>query len=127
MVAYWLSGTPPRNTSVSVPRLTPVRKVRTSTSSGPGSGTQTGRISPTPGLRSQNASASRGTSSPFHRHRAGASPAPFYLRTPRHEGTVRWVHPRPVLGLVAQVALLSASVPRSARTAIVRLGPEAGP
>ena len=36
-MAYWLGGTPPRNTSLSVPRLTPERKVRTTTSSGPGS------------------------------------------------------------------------------------------
>src|SRR5215217_2256380 len=110
MVAYWLSGTPPRNTSVSVPRLTPVHRVRTSTSSGPGSGTLTGRISPTPGSLSQNASASRGTSPPFPPppNRAGASPAEFYLRTPRHEGTVRWVHPGAVLGLVAEVVPLNA-------------------
>ena len=42
-------GTPPRNTSVSVPRLTPDRRVRTRTSSRPGSGSVTGRISPQPG------------------------------------------------------------------------------
>ena len=35
MAAYWPGGTPPRNTSVSVPRLTPDRKVRTITSSAP--------------------------------------------------------------------------------------------
>ena len=35
MAAYWSGGTPPRNTSVSVPRLTPDRKVRTITSSRP--------------------------------------------------------------------------------------------
>ena len=58
MAAYWDGGTPPRNTSVSVPRLTPERTVRTSTSSRPGSGSVTGRISPTPGARSQNACAS---------------------------------------------------------------------
>ena len=46
MAAYWLGGTPPRNTSVSVPRLTPERTVRTVTSSVPGSGSVTGRISP---------------------------------------------------------------------------------
>ena len=38
IAAYWLGGTPPRNTSVSVPRLTPERTVRTMTSSGPGFG-----------------------------------------------------------------------------------------
>src|SRR5215213_9746314 len=59
MVAYWLSGTPPRNTSVSVPRLTPVRRVRTSTSSGPGSGTQRGRISQA--IQSANANQGLGT------------------------------------------------------------------
>jgi hypothetical protein len=41
-----------------VPRLTPDRTVRTITSSGPGSGNLTGRISPHPGARSQNACAS---------------------------------------------------------------------
>ena len=38
IAAYWPGGTPPRNTSVSVPRLTPDRSVRTSTSSAPGLG-----------------------------------------------------------------------------------------
>ena len=57
IAAYWLGGTPPRNTSVSVPRLTPERRVRTTTSSRPGSGSVTGRISPQPGSRSQNARA----------------------------------------------------------------------
>ena len=57
IAAYWSGGTPPRKTSVSVPRLTPERMVRTSTSSGPGSGSATGRISPRPGARSQNACA----------------------------------------------------------------------
>src|SRR3954453_990918 len=55
MAAYWPGGTPPRKTSVSLPRLMPDRSVRTSTSSGPRSGSVTGRISPEPGLRSQNA------------------------------------------------------------------------
>src|SRR3954447_25202143 len=54
-------GTPPRKASVSVPRLTPDRNVRTTTSSRPGSGTVTGRISPRPGARSQNARASIST------------------------------------------------------------------
>ena len=58
MAAYWAAGTPPRNTSVSVPRLTPDRKVRTITSSRPGWGSVTGRISPQPGARSQKAWAS---------------------------------------------------------------------
>ena len=44
--ADWLSGTPPRKTRLSVPRLTADHSVRTSTSSGPGRGTTTGRISP---------------------------------------------------------------------------------
>src|SRR5436305_15307209 len=57
MAAYWLCGTPPRNTSVSVPRLTPDRMVRTTTSSRPGAGSATGRIAPQPGARSQNACA----------------------------------------------------------------------
>src|SRR3954447_6589090 len=55
-------GTPPRKASVSVPRLTPDRNVRTTTSSRPGAGSDTGRISPHPGERSQNASASSTTS-----------------------------------------------------------------
>ena len=58
IAAYWPGGTPPRNTNVSVPRLTPDSKVRTTTSSRPGSGSVTGRISPQPGSRSQNARAS---------------------------------------------------------------------
>ena len=56
-------GTPPRNTSVSVPRLTPEHNVRTSTSSCPGSDSATGRISPQPGARSQNACASASATS----------------------------------------------------------------
>ena len=69
--AYWLGGTPPRNTSVSVPRLTPERSVRTTTSPLPGSGSATGRISPRPGPRSQNACALSSTSlcAGFGRHR----------------------------------------------------------
>jgi class 3 adenylate cyclase len=62
IAACWLGGTPPRNTSVSVPRLTPDRSVRTTASPGPGSGSATGRISPRPGARSQNACASSSTS-----------------------------------------------------------------
>ena len=57
MLAYCAGGTPPRNTSASVPRLTPDRVVRTTTSSRPGSGRLTRRISPQPGSRSQNACA----------------------------------------------------------------------
>ena len=64
IAACWSAGTPPRNTSVSVPRLTPERTVRTSTSPGPGSGTSTGRISPTPGSLSQNALACTAITSP---------------------------------------------------------------
>jgi hypothetical protein len=45
-------------TSVSVPRLTPVCSVRTSTSSRAGAGTRSGRISPRPGSASQKARAS---------------------------------------------------------------------
>ena len=57
MASYWLGGTPPAKTSVSVPRLTPERRVRTSTSPAAGAGTATGRISPRPGSASQNARA----------------------------------------------------------------------
>jgi hypothetical protein len=59
MRSRWLAGTPPRKTSVSVPRLMPVYAVRTSTSSGPGGASAAVRISPTPGARSQKARASR--------------------------------------------------------------------
>src|SRR5215211_5051069 len=59
IATYWLAGTPPRNTRVSVPRLIPERSVLTTTSSGPGCGSDTGRISPTPGSHSQNACAFR--------------------------------------------------------------------
>ena len=38
-----------------MPRLIPDRTVRTTTSPGPGAGSPTGRISPQPGSRSQNA------------------------------------------------------------------------
>ena len=55
---------PPRYTSLSVPRLMPVRMVRTTTSVMLGSGSVTGRISPWPGARSQNACA---ISRPFSR------------------------------------------------------------
>ena len=58
IAAYWLAGTPPRNTSVSVPRLMPECSVRTRTSSGPGSGSDAAGSRPTPGSRSQNARAS---------------------------------------------------------------------
>src|SRR5947209_3579134 len=58
MAAYWSGGTPPRNTSVSVPRLTPDLRLRTITSSRRGSDRVTVRISPQPGARSQNACAS---------------------------------------------------------------------
>jgi hypothetical protein len=58
MAAYWSGGTPPRKTNVSVPRLMPDRKVRTITSSRRGWGSVTGRISPRPGVPSQNACAS---------------------------------------------------------------------
>ena len=56
--AYWSGGTSPRNTRASVPRLTPDRRARTSTSPSPGSGTVAVRSSPTPGARTQNATAS---------------------------------------------------------------------
>ena len=71
IAAYWLGGTPPRNTSVSVPRLTPERSVRTTTSPRPGSGSATGRISPRPGARSQNACASSSTSYASASYRIG--------------------------------------------------------
>ena len=48
----------PRNTSASVPRLTPLCSVRTTTSSAPGAGSPWRRISPRPGAAVQNASAS---------------------------------------------------------------------
>jgi hypothetical protein len=57
MTSYWLAGTRPEKTKVSVPRLTPEWSVRTSTSSCRGRGTETTRISPDPGARSQKARA----------------------------------------------------------------------
>ena len=55
----WSGGTPRRNTSVSVPRLTPDRTVRTTTSAGPGSGRSNGQLSPRSSARSRNACAIR--------------------------------------------------------------------
>jgi len=55
---HWLAGTRPVKTSVSVPRLTPLCSVRTSTSPRDGAGTRSVRSSPRPGEASQNASAS---------------------------------------------------------------------
>ena len=49
IAVYWLSGTPPRKTRLSVPRLTPEHSARTTTSSSAGSGRETSRISPWPG------------------------------------------------------------------------------
>ena len=92
MAAYWAGGTPPRNTNVSVPRLTPDRKVRTITSSGPGSGSVTGRISPQPGARSQNACASACSGPHLAARRQFTKPLPspptggeVYARTTRGE------------------------------------------
>ncbi len=53
-----LGGTRPRNTSASVPRLMPLYSARTTTSSGEGGGSASGRISPLPGEATQNARAS---------------------------------------------------------------------
>src|SRR5436190_15070234 len=53
-----LGGTRPRNTSASVPRLMPLNSARTTTSSGDGGGSASGRISPRPGEATQNARAS---------------------------------------------------------------------
>ncbi|BCJ46556.1 hypothetical protein GCM10010168_61950 [Actinoplanes ianthinogenes] len=58
MPAHWLCGTRPWKTSVSVPRLTPECRVRTRTSPGRGSGTDSVRISPDPGEANQKALAS---------------------------------------------------------------------
>src|SRR5688572_21482046 len=60
MMARWLSGTPPRKTRVSVPRLMPLWSVLTRTSSTSGDRKVTDRISPVPGERSQYARAVRG-------------------------------------------------------------------
>jgi hypothetical protein len=64
MASYWLGGTPPRKTSASVPRLTPLTSVRTTTSPSPGSGRSVHLISPEPGSRSHQARAVRDTSAP---------------------------------------------------------------
>ncbi len=57
MRSRWSSGTPPRSTSRSVPRLTAENRVRTSTSPGPGSGSRSDRSSATPGPVTQSARA----------------------------------------------------------------------
>ena len=114
IAAYWLAGTPPRNTSVSVPRLTPERSVRTRTSPGPGSGSEAGRISPTPGSRSQNASASLRTGLTLPRPRIEPDqriPVLRHTRVPQppyNGGTVRAVQRDPAIGLIAQLVLLAA-------------------
>ncbi len=61
ITAYWLAGTRPWKTSVSVPRLTPECRVRTRTSPGPVGGSSNGRISPAEGPTNQNARAARDT------------------------------------------------------------------
>src|SRR5262249_37871958 len=58
MRPYSLRGTRPVKTSASVPRLIPLNKARTSTSSLPGRGRISSRISPRPGSTIQNALAS---------------------------------------------------------------------
>src|SRR5438128_280584 len=53
----WLSGTRPRKTRLSVPRLTPLFSARTRTSSDLGGESDVSRISPRPGSTVQNARA----------------------------------------------------------------------
>src|SRR6266540_3639333 len=111
MLAYWLAGTPPENTSVSVPRLMPECRVRTRTSSGPGSGSRTGRISARPGDRSQRAWASRVTGSSLPKSRPNRTIA-FHVLMIRavhlsHGGAVSTVRAGPLTGLIVQVVLLA--------------------
>jgi hypothetical protein len=83
ITAYWLGGTRPSKTSVSVPRLTPEYSVRTSTSPGPVGGSSNGLISPAEGPTDQNARAARDTAvtlaghyeiNPYDEWRAKGSP-----------------------------------------------------
>src|SRR5215468_10326993 len=112
IAAYWLAGTPPRNTSVSVPRLMPEWTVCTRISSGPGSGSRTGRISPWPGRRSQKARASRVIGlllAPF----SGRTAPPQFAYHQRdasdtYGGSVRAVRSGPVIGLTGHAAVLAA-------------------
>src|ERR1700730_6619577 len=55
MRPYSLTGTRPRKTSASVPRLMPLYNVRTTTSPAAGDGSVSTRISPCPGAAIQNA------------------------------------------------------------------------
>ena len=55
MTPYWLSGTAPRKTRLSVPRLIALAAARTTTSPGPASGSGAVRISPLPGAAIQKA------------------------------------------------------------------------
>src|SRR5262245_8959848 len=93
----------------------PVHRVRTRTSSGPGSGSDAGRISPTPGDSTQKARTSGVIRPP---------PRPLvWSRTNRilalgvsidcvllhdHGGTVPTVRSGPLGGLIAQIAFLAA-------------------
>ena len=98
-----------------MPRLTPDRSVRTSTSSGPGSGNSTGRISPWPGSRIQNARASVGTPTLLsaRTNRSVAPTVGLFVR--RYGGTVRRVQgpvrssvpPAPFAGFVGLIGLLA--------------------
>ena len=74
IAAYWLGGTRCWKTSVSVPRLMPLNKVSTMTSSGPGAGRGTARILPCDRSSIQNAqewSCRRDTLVPFVRRALG--------------------------------------------------------
>src|SRR3954463_591015 len=107
MAVYWLAGTPPVKTSVSVPRLMPVYRVRTSTSPSSGSRRVTGRISPAPGSRTQNALAASviGTSrdrEPFRRSARSTRSGPH-----SDGGTVPAVRTGPLIGLAGQVVLVT--------------------
>ena len=63
-----LGGTCPRKTDASVPRLTPVHRVRTSTSPSPAPAIDSRRRPPTPGSSTQKATASRTDTSPSMNH-----------------------------------------------------------
>src|SRR5438874_2364333 len=57
MARYWLSGTRPMKTRLSVPRLMPLATARTSTSFSPRAGNVSSRSSPRPGATTQKARA----------------------------------------------------------------------
>src|SRR5262249_10339603 len=109
IAACWLAGTPPVKTSVSVPRLMPEYRVRTSTSPGPGSGRVAGRISPAPGSRSQKALVSRVICVllPWHEPNRRSRTCWSIATAIVTEAPVPTIRTGPLVGLAGQVVLLA--------------------